>query len=80
MKCDLTNRGIDRGYGIIIVCSSFCLITITDGILFSFGILMVELIEEFNKDRATSAIIGSILIGFCGFSGEYELKQLRSFC
>jgi hypothetical protein len=74
MKCDLSDRGIDGGYGVIITWSSFCLITITDGILFSFGILMVELLEEFNKDRATSALIGSILVGASGLSGEYKLN------
>ncbi|XP_053376619.1 monocarboxylate transporter 14-like isoform X3 [Mercenaria mercenaria] len=71
MKWDLSDRRVDGGYGPIIVLSSFCLIVITDGILFSFGNLMVELIEEFNNDRATTALVASILIGISGLIGPF---------
>ena len=70
MKCVLMDRPIEVGYGVVIVCSSFLLIVITDGILFSFGLLMIEVINEFNTNRATTAVIGSILIGASGLCGE----------
>ena len=56
-------------------CSAYvytCLIilTLADGITYSFGVFLVELIEEFDADRSAASLIPSILVGITLGSGR----------
>ena len=70
MKCNLADKSVDGSYGWVVVCSGFSLILITDGIFFSFGNLLVELVEYFDADRATISLIGSLMLGFACIVGK----------
>lgn len=52
------------GYGWIVVAATFFVNFIADGLVYSFGILLVELLETFKQERASTVVIGSILFGF----------------
>lgn len=70
MKFSLTNRHVDGGYGVVVVVSTFLIRVILDGITFSYGNLLIELLEEFGQDRASTAIIGSVLHGTLALTGN----------
>jgi hypothetical protein len=53
----------DGGYGWIVVACTFFIGFIIDGLAYSFGTLLVELLEQFKQDRASTVVIGSILSG-----------------
>jgi hypothetical protein len=71
MICDVTDRRVDGCYGWIVVLSGFCLIVLTDGILFTFGNLLIELTEYFDADRARIALIGALTLGFSCLTGKF---------
>ena len=48
----------------MIVFASFMCNVIVDGIIFSFGILLLEISEEFHESKARTAWIGSLQAGF----------------
>ncbi|KAL4221154.1 hypothetical protein ACF0H5_019413 [Mactra antiquata] len=52
------------GYGWLAVFSGFCVVFIVDGIHFSFGTLLVEIVEDFDQGRALTGAIVSISIAF----------------
>ena len=51
----------DGGYGWMIVVASFIGNFVTDGVQFSFGILLVDLTTHFRSDFATVAMAGGTL-------------------
>ncbi|XP_060587816.1 monocarboxylate transporter 13-like [Ruditapes philippinarum] len=53
----------DGGYGWVVVMSAFFIGFITDGLVFSVGILLVELLEQFQQGRAATVAIASIMTG-----------------
>jgi hypothetical protein len=53
----------DGGYGWIVVACTFFIGFIIDGLAYSFGTLLVELLVQFKQDRASTVVIGSILTG-----------------
>ncbi|XP_060582252.1 monocarboxylate transporter 12-like [Ruditapes philippinarum] len=53
----------DGGYGWIVVACTFFIGFIIDGLAYSFGTLLVELLEQFKQDRASTVVIGSVLSG-----------------
>lgn len=73
-KCDDGNEkgeiGIpDGGWGWVVVLSSFVISMIADGISFSFGLLYIEFLEEFQASKSTTAWIGSLFIAVPLLSG-----------
>ncbi len=50
--------------------ASFMCNVIVDGIIFSFGILLLEISEEFNEKKASTAWIGSLQAGFYLIAGQ----------
>lgn len=62
---------VDGGYGWIVVISAFFIGFITDGLVFSFGILLVELLDQFHKGRATTVAIASVMTGVMHLVGNY---------
>ena len=63
----------DGGWGWVIVGASFMCNAIVDGFIFSFGILLLPLIDEFGESKSKTAWIGSILSGFYLIAGELLL-------
>jgi len=59
----------DGGWGWVVVFASFMIHIIADGITYSFGVFLVELIEKFNADRGAASLIPSILVGVTLGSG-----------
>lgn len=59
----------DGGWGWVVVFSSFIISMIADGISFSFGLLYIEFLEEFQASKATTAWIGSLFIAVPLLSG-----------
>ena len=51
-----------------------------DGITYSFGNFLPELIEKFDSDRADTSLIPSILVGVTLGSGEYTFSTLPFSC
>lgn len=59
----------DGGWGWVVVLSSFIISMIADGISFSFGLLYIEFLEEFQASKASTAWIGSLFIAVPLLSG-----------
>lgn len=59
----------DGGWGWVVVLSSFIISMIADGISFSFGLLYIEFLEEFEASKSTTAWIGSLFIAVPLLSG-----------
>ncbi|XP_072931655.1 monocarboxylate transporter 14-like [Epargyreus clarus] len=59
----------DGGWGWIVVLSSFIISMIADGISFSFGLLYIEFLDEFQASKSTTAWIGSLFIAVPLLSG-----------
>lgn len=59
----------DGGWGWVVVLSSFVISMIADGISFSFGLLYIEFLEEFEASKSTTAWIGSLFIAVPLLSG-----------
>jgi len=59
----------DGGWGWFVVLASFMIHIIADGITYSFGVFLVELIEDLGADRGATSFIPSILVGVTLGSG-----------
>lgn len=59
----------DGGWGWMVVLSSFIISMIADGISFSFGLLYIEFLNEFQASKSTTAWIGSLFIAVPLLSG-----------
>eukprot|EP00090_Calanus_glacialis_P045682 TRINITY_DN8647_c0_g1_i7.p1 TRINITY_DN8647_c0_g1~~TRINITY_DN8647_c0_g1_i7.p1 ORF type:complete len:613 (-),score=103.83 TRINITY_DN8647_c0_g1_i7:379-2217(-) len=59
----------DGGWGWVVVFASFMIHIIADGITYSFGVFLVELIDKFGADRGAASLIPSILVGVTLGSG-----------
>lgn len=59
----------DGGWGWVVVGSSFIISMIADGISFSFGLLYIEFLDEFQASKSTTAWIGSLFIAVPLLSG-----------
>ena len=61
----------DGGWGWLVVFASFIFQAITIGIPYSFGIIMVELLNVFDSSESIIAPAGSIQIGIMYSTGKY---------
>lgn len=52
----------DGGWGWVVVFSSLIISMIADGISFSFGLLYIEFLNEFNESKSKTAWIGSLFM------------------
>ena len=53
----------DGGWGWIVVLASFLCNLVVDGIIFSFGLFLQDLVKSFNQNKGTIAWIGSLQAG-----------------
>ena len=60
----------DGGWGWVVVLSSFTLQALTIGITYTFGIMYVELLNNFQASRSDTAWIGSIQPCLLYFTGR----------
>ena len=61
----------DGGYGWVIVLSSFTVSFLVDGVLFTFGLLLNVLVDEFEESTASVATMGGLLLGCVALSCKY---------
>lgn len=66
----------DGGYGWVVVFASFMCNLIVDGIAYTFGIFLPELVTYFGEGKGTVAWIGSLLSGVYLAAGKF-VKFLR---
>ena len=68
----------DGGWGWIVCFASFSCNILTDGIIFSFGILLITIADEFRESRGATAWVGSLqsgfnfIIGLCFYVVDYS--------
>lgn len=53
----------DGGYGWVIVAASFVCNMVVDGIAYTFGMFLFEIINYYNESKGKTAWVGSILTG-----------------
>ncbi|KAG1686308.1 Monocarboxylate transporter 12 [Nymphon striatum] len=63
------SNDIDGGWGWVVVLAAFLCIFMTEGVVNSFGIIMLEIHETFDGSYATTAWIESLLISLYFCSG-----------
>jgi len=56
-------------YSVTVCLSSFCLLAISDGVAMTFGLLFPAIKHQLGTDSHTTALIGSVHIGFIYFFG-----------
>jgi len=69
----------DGGWGWVVVFASFMIHIIADGITYSFGVFLVELITVFEVDRGVISFIPSILVGVTLGSGPIASSLTNRF-
>jgi hypothetical protein len=53
----------DGGWGWVVMFASFCCNLVVDGIVFSFGLFIDPIEKDFGVNKATVALVGSLLSG-----------------
>lgn len=64
------DRAPDGGWGWAVCFGSFLVNFVLDGTMFSFGVLLLELLDYFNEGKAKTSWIGSSLLGMSMFMGK----------
>ena len=61
----------DQGWAwMVLVAAFFCNVTF-DGIIYSFGVLYVDLLDAFGESKGHTSWIGSVISGVYAIIGEY---------
>ena len=61
----------DGGWGWMVVLAYFLISVITDGIRYSFGVMLISLVEAFGKGSGETAWVGGLMAGTCNLSGKF---------
>ena len=70
-KSDLTDDIVpDGGWGWVVCLGAFLVNFILDGTMFSFGVLLLDLLDYFGQGKAKTAWVGSALLGMSMFMGK----------
>lgn len=64
----------DGGWGWIVVVGSFLVHVLTDGITYSFGVFMPDIVDDFGVSRQTVGWLNSLLVGVTFVSGELSFS------
>lgn len=59
----------DGGWGWVIVAASFMCNLVVDGIIFSFGVFLVEIAESLQVSKAQVSLVGALQSGFYLLTG-----------
>ncbi|XP_041372889.1 monocarboxylate transporter 7-like [Gigantopelta aegis] len=76
---DLDSIAPDGGWGWMVCFASFLINVIVDGTFFSFGILLIDLLDFFHETRAKTAWVGSTLLGMSMIMGPVVSFLLKYF-
>ena len=60
----------------LIVGAAFCICFLVDGIILAFGILLVELVDKYHLQRASTAALGALVTATIHLIGKY-LKMYK---
>ena len=60
----------DGGWGWMVVLAGFIVHFLLDGINYTFGILLVPILKDFDSDSGTVVWAGSLLVGVNMLSGQ----------
>lgn len=69
-------RPSDGGFGWMVVIASFLCSVIVDGIIFSFGVLLLEISRDLGQSKGTTAWVGSLQTGFYLIVGKKALNKV----
>lgn len=61
----------DGGWGWVVMIASFCCNVVVDGIVFSAGMFLAPIGEEFGAAKAETALVSSLLSGFYLIAGPF---------
>ncbi|XP_062570435.1 monocarboxylate transporter 12-B-like [Saccostrea cucullata] len=62
---------LDGGWGWLVCLGSFVINFILDGTMFSFGVMLITLLEYFGESKAKTSWIGSVLLGLSMILGPF---------
>ena len=57
----------------MVVLAYFLISVITDGIRYSFGVMLISLVEAFGKGSGETAWVGGLMAGTCNLSGKFVM-------
>ena len=60
----------DEGWSWVVLVAAFFCNVCFDGIIFSFGVIYVELLDAFGASKSETSWIGSVISGMYGIIGE----------
>lgn len=70
----------DGGWGWLVCLGSFVINFILDGTMFSFGVMLLTLLEYFGESKAKTSWIGSVLLGLSMILGKVRIcKYIPGF-
>lgn len=70
----------DGGWGWLVCLGSFVINFILDGTMFSFGVMLLTLLEYFGESKAKTSWIGSVLLGLSMILGKVrKCKYITGF-
>ena len=69
----------DGGWGWMVVAATFVSNLIVDGVAYTFGIIMPELIDYFNSGKGKTALVGSLVSGVYLIVGNCCFKNCSYF-
>ncbi|XP_052784507.1 monocarboxylate transporter 12-like [Mya arenaria] len=75
----VTSRAPDGGWGWVVCAATFFIGFITDGLLYSFGVINVELLEYFGSSRGSTAFIASICTSITFLIGPIVSMLVNKF-
>ena len=64
----------DGGWGWVIVAASFLCNLVVDGIMFSFGVFLQKIMEQFDVNQDKASLAGSLQTGFYLMAGMANAK------
>ncbi|KAK7499314.1 hypothetical protein BaRGS_00009574 [Batillaria attramentaria] len=69
----------DGGWGWVVCAGSFMVNFIIDGTMFSFGILLLDLLDDFGEGKAITSWVGSAQLGMSMMMGPMVSLLLKKF-
>lgn len=70
----------DGGWGWVVVFAAFYCNVVVDGIIYSFGMLIKDMVNTFHETESMITIVGSLLNGFYLIAGNYvNLIRLQGY-
>lgn len=66
----------DGGWGWVVVAASFLCNVVVDGVVFSFGVFLNPIADEFNVSKSKVTIAGALLSGFYLIAGTHYISSI----